>query len=990
MILLICYKKNVIIDIINNQIKPIKIINKTFGGTLEDWGRSVQQTSDGGYIITGNTESYGAGRSDIWLIKTDDAGKEQWSKTFGGIGDDYGCSVQQTSNGGYIIVGCTGSYGFRDLWLIKTDSFGNEQWNKTFGGTLEDWGHSVQQTTDGGYIITGCTESYGAGSADVWLIKTDSDGEEQWNKSFGGNKNDRGYSVQQITDGGYIITGVTYSYSTGSFDVWLIKTNNKGNEQWNKTFGGAGVNSGYSVQHTSDGGYIIVGLTGLYGAGSWDVWLIKTDNGGNEQWNRTYGGSNWDEGHSVQQTSDGGYIIAGCTASYSANGWDIWLIKTDGTGKEQWNKTYDGGGNFVPSPSAQQTLDKGYIITDGMFSPETGSIDIWLIKTDSEGNINPVGTISSKNLLEGCNTSLLNSFNYTSNIPPKTEIKVQFSQDNVSWYNSIGKLNKWDLLNDGVNSIDLTQLNWSGSSFYYRMNFSSEINSNAIPVLLNINLSYSQYLISGTLESQPFDAGDEVVGWKNINWNATVPEGTMIRFQIRTAETKSKLTSKNFIGPDGTQDTHYTMSGQAIWSGHNNDRWLQYKIYLSTLNTSRSPILYNVTISFNYEPRLESFKVSPSGGNITTVFNFTVKYFDKDNDSPKYLHICIDGMNHTLNETDSTDNIFSDGKNYWYSTKFKAGDHTYQFFTSDGEIEILTNKMKIKVDVGPLARIIIDPNSTTITTDDYQLFTAKGFDKDNNILSISLYWDISGGGIIDQNGNFTASKPGNWTIYANESGISGNTSITVILGAIDQIKIYPTDIEINVSESINFVVKVYDSDNNEINISPKWEVNGGGIIDQTGHFTAANPGNWTVYANSSGISGNASITVLQENYSIDTDNDLIPDYWEIKYGLNITDPTDAELDFDKDDLTNLEEYFNHTNPFDPDTDNDSYNDGLEVDKGANPLDDEDYPLEEEDNDKNSDKTNYLIYVVLTGIIIVILILLTLYVRLNKRKERGIK
>jgi Fibronectin type III domain len=352
--------------------------NKTFGDWGEDEAASVQQTSDGGYIIAGGEDSYGAGNSEVWLIKTDPSGNRAWKKIFGGSGYDYGQSVQQTSDEGYIIAGSTYSYGAgnSDIWLIKTDSSGNKTWSKTFGGSEDDDGSSVQQTSDGGYIIAGYTESYGAGGRDVWLIKADSSGNMAWNQTFGGSSSYMADSVQQTSDGGYIIAGTTCSYEC---DVVLIKTDPSGNMAWNQTFGGSDFDWSYSVQQTSDGGYVIAGLTYSYGAGNSDIWLIKTDSSGNEAWSKTFGGSGDDEAASVQQTSDGGYIIAGGTASYGAGGFDVWLIKTDSSGNEAWSKTFGGSGSDE-AYSVQQTSDGGYIVAGRTDSYGAGSFDVWLIK----------------------------------------------------------------------------------------------------------------------------------------------------------------------------------------------------------------------------------------------------------------------------------------------------------------------------------------------------------------------------------------------------------------------------------------------------------------------------------------------------------------------------------------------------------------------------------------------------------------------------------
>ena len=366
-------------DLFSTNIAPDKQWDRMYGGDGWDEGRSVQQTNDGGYIITGSTLSYGAGNSDVWLIKTDPYGNEEWNKTFGGKDDDYGYSVQQTSDGGYIIVGCTFSYGSgdSDVWLIKTDSYGNEVWNRTFGGSNRDGGYCVQQTSDGGFVIVGIAGKRGG---DVWLIKTDRDGNEEWNKTFGGPDLDCGYSIQQTDDGGYIIAGCMFYYGAFNSDIWLIKTDSYGNEMWNRTFGGKLLDCGYSVEQTSDGGYIIAGYKSSYGAGC-DIWIIKTDGSGNDIWNHTFGGEDMDYGYSVQQTSDGGYVIVGSIGSYGVYCWeDVWLIKIDEYGNEMWNRTF-GGEDEDCGYSVQQTSDGGYIIVGcGTYK----SHDVWLIKVAPE------------------------------------------------------------------------------------------------------------------------------------------------------------------------------------------------------------------------------------------------------------------------------------------------------------------------------------------------------------------------------------------------------------------------------------------------------------------------------------------------------------------------------------------------------------------------------------------------------------------------------
>jgi hypothetical protein len=366
------------------------IWTKSYGGLKFDAGSSVQQTTDGGYIVVGITESYGAGKADVWLLKTDSSGNKTWDKTFGGTDRDFGNFVQQTSDGGYIITGSTASYGNGedDVWLIKTDADGNELWDKTYGYSIHDSGSEVKQTSDGGYIIVGDVNTDGGGSGDIWVIKTDIDGNMVWNKTFDGHghpiSHDYGTSIGLTSDGGYIVAGVTFTTeNTNDYDIWLIKIDANGNTIWDKKIGGPDSEFGFSVQQTNDGGYIITGIDS-YGV-SEKVWLIKTDDTGNIVWNETYSGSGTARGYSVQQTSDNGYIIAGETYKGSSK-YDALLIKTDGNGVQAWSKTFGGTGNDI-AVSVRQTTDGGYILT-GYKSvlPVLMNDDLWLIKTDINGN----------------------------------------------------------------------------------------------------------------------------------------------------------------------------------------------------------------------------------------------------------------------------------------------------------------------------------------------------------------------------------------------------------------------------------------------------------------------------------------------------------------------------------------------------------------------------------------------------------------------------
>ncbi|NQS97793.1 MAG: hypothetical protein HQ591_05010 [candidate division Zixibacteria bacterium] len=354
-----------------NASEPLTIITyweATFDNGDDEFGYYVDNTIDGGYIIAGKT---GDDPVDGWLIKTNANGIEVWNQTFDIGGDEEINCVQQTSDGGYILAGYYYGAGHSDVWLIKTNSVGIEEWNQNLGGSGNDAGYCVREIVDG-YIIVGFTDSYGAGNSDVWLIKTDANGDEIWNQTYGGSNYENGYDIQQTSDGGYVIAGNTSSATFGY--VRLIKTDSEGNQQWSKSYLSSPTSCGYSVRQTSDGGYIVAGSKfNLTPTSSLDICLVKTDSEGNELWSETYGGSGEDIGYSVLQTYDGGYIIAG-----KYNG-DACIVKTDAFGSEISTDFY-GGPADDEFRCIQYSSDGGYIAAGSSASFGGWGSDFYLIK----------------------------------------------------------------------------------------------------------------------------------------------------------------------------------------------------------------------------------------------------------------------------------------------------------------------------------------------------------------------------------------------------------------------------------------------------------------------------------------------------------------------------------------------------------------------------------------------------------------------------------
>jgi len=362
--------------------------DQTYGGPNDDVAFSSDNTSDGGVILAGRTKSFGNGLTDFWIVKVDENGNHQWNKTYGGQDEDRPYSIQQTSDGGYIVAGSTYSFGVgdSDFWLIKLDGNGNHIWNKTYGGTDFDWARSVKQTSDGGYVVAGHTISYGNGFSDIWLIKIGSDGNHEWNKTFGSENYDKAYSVEIDLDGGYIISGhinCSEDYLDGleSTDAWLIKTDSNGNHEWNKTYNTGRSESIWQVLPLEDG-YIFSGRS--YLDTDSDFYIVRTNNSGVEIWSKSFGGEGYAHAQPIIQTDNSGFLIGGMIAPLDPIIYDGLLIKLNKFGNLLWNKTFGKPATTEMIHSMVKGQDGSYFASGRNPSRDGMGYEFWLIKFKDE------------------------------------------------------------------------------------------------------------------------------------------------------------------------------------------------------------------------------------------------------------------------------------------------------------------------------------------------------------------------------------------------------------------------------------------------------------------------------------------------------------------------------------------------------------------------------------------------------------------------------
>jgi uncharacterized delta-60 repeat protein len=362
----------------------------TYGGTFEDWASSIQQTREGGYIVAGLAHSFGVGKGSLWVLKLRPDASIEWQKSYREASHDFATSIQQTNDEGYIVAGVARSFdiGEADMWVLKLRPDGAVEWQKTYGGAASDRAESILQTGDGGCIMAGYTESFGAGKEDFWVLKLRPDGTIEWQKTYGGVDMDEAKSIQQTGDGGYIVAGYTRSFGAGDTDAWVIKLRPDGTVEWQKAYGGADRDGAGSVRQTGDGGYIVAGMTRSFGVGDSDLWVLKLKSDGTIEWQKAYGGAEQDVAGSVRQTRDGGYIVAGMTGSFGIGEDDFFVLKLESDGSVEWQKAC-GGTDLDWATSIRQTREGGYIVVGLTNSFGVNDVNFWVLKLRPDGYIHP-------------------------------------------------------------------------------------------------------------------------------------------------------------------------------------------------------------------------------------------------------------------------------------------------------------------------------------------------------------------------------------------------------------------------------------------------------------------------------------------------------------------------------------------------------------------------------------------------------------------------
>lgn len=446
---------------------------KTVGGPANDIGLSMVPAFGGGYVISGETDSYGAGYFDAFVMKLDENGSVIWNKTFGGAGNDYGEAIVRTTDSCYAIGGYTSSYGMGDydMYITKIDQAGNIMWTRTVGSAGYDYALSIVETIDKGFALCGSTSAFGQGYTDLYMAKLDSNGNLQWSRTVGGTQGDFGSYIIQSTDGGYVLAGVTLSFGAGQYDIYIVKLSSSGALEWTRTVGGADFEYLYSIIQCSDGGYAAAGSTASYGAGGYDEFTLKLNSAGVLEWAKSIGGTGDDAARTVIQTPMG-YLTAGESGSFGAGGFDMFITGLDSLGNSCGNtfshSPSTGSGGVISSPVSIVTAPTMLYSTP---SPSAGL----------GGNMNSICIIG----IHSISNEIPSSFELYQNFPnpfnPITHFGFRiadFGSVNLSIFDILGRevetLVKQEL-NPGTYEAEWNAGNFPGGVYYYRLSAKNHI-----------------------------------------------------------------------------------------------------------------------------------------------------------------------------------------------------------------------------------------------------------------------------------------------------------------------------------------------------------------------------------------------------------------------------------------------------------------------------------------------------------------------------------
>ena len=371
----------------SSQLATAQTFSHTFGGMNDEHGLDVLQTRSGDMVVVGFTNSFGAGKTDIWVLKVDRRGQEKWRTYIGDQEDDWPRALIQSRDGGFVVAGYTQDpvSGSKNAWVFKLDDFGNILWSETFGGKQTDVARCIVQTSDGGYAVGGFSHSFSRGNSDVWLLRLDENGKELWSKNYGAKGAEEAYAIVEGPDEGLILGGYTKSYGNGGADILVMKVDNKGGEMWRRNYGGARNEVAEDLLISQDGHLMLAGWTASEGMGSLDGTLLKLDQDGVYQWQLTYGGAGKDGFSSFTTTLDGGYAVTGFTSSYGLESKGLWMLRLDNQGQVRWEQRV-GGQKDDYGHHIIQTHDGGFAVAGGTKSfAEMGGSDLLLLKTDRSG-----------------------------------------------------------------------------------------------------------------------------------------------------------------------------------------------------------------------------------------------------------------------------------------------------------------------------------------------------------------------------------------------------------------------------------------------------------------------------------------------------------------------------------------------------------------------------------------------------------------------------